>query len=145
LLALAPLLALMAADVVMATLAIRSDPGLVADAPRRVGLARVSPEATLRLSITATAPTRRQEGQGSRELLIGLTDAEGMAVETAVLEGRLERTTHAGSDRTLDFEAVRPGTWRAVITLPDAGSWQASIAARDAQGRSGLAVLRLTP
>ena len=36
LLALAPLIALVAADAVMAVLAARTDPGLVTDAPRRI-------------------------------------------------------------------------------------------------------------
>jgi nitrogen fixation protein FixH len=149
LLALAPLLALMAADAVMATLAARSDPGLVADAPRRLGLARVAPEATLRLELDAT-PERRAPGDPLPAYVVRVRpiDADGLPVgDAARVEGRLERTTHAAADRPVRFEpaAAVPGLWIARVAPPDAGAWQVSIAARDAAGRSGLAVLRLAP
>ncbi|PHK93494.1 hypothetical protein CR162_18260 [Pseudoroseomonas rhizosphaerae] len=140
LLALFPLLALMAADVVMAVLATRSDPGLVADAPRRLGMARLAPTAELRLDAVA-----EKRARGVYLMTLRLRDAAGAPVPAAMAEGRLERTTHAGADQPLPFEPVRGGGWRAEVVLPDAGAWQVTLAARDEEGRSALAVIRLAP
>ena len=137
LLALAPLLALVAADAVMMVLAARSDPGLVADAPRRVGLARLAPEAELRLDLALEV--------GGRALRLRLQDASGAPVPAVAVEGRLERATHAGNDRPLHFATAPDGAWMAELVLPDAGVWQVTAAARDAAGRSALAVVRLAP
>ncbi|MCB4823442.1 FixH family protein [Roseicella aerolata] len=139
LLALAPLLALLAADAVMVVLAARSDPGLVADAPRRLGMARLAPAAELRLDL-ALAPA-----PGGHALRLRLRDAAGAPVAAEAAEGRLERTTHAGADRPLRFTPDGAGGWTAELVLPDAGAWQVTAAARDAEGRSALAVLRLAP
>jgi nitrogen fixation protein FixH len=139
LLALLPLLALVAADAVMAVLAARSDPGLVADAPRRVGLARLAPEASLRLDLAL------EPAPGGLAMTVRLRDLTGAAVPAAAAEGRLERATHAGADRPLRLEALPDGAWRAAVALPDAGAWQVTVAARDAGGRSALAVARLAP
>ena len=137
LLAVTPLLALVAADAVMVVLAARSDPGLVADAPRRVGLARLAPEAELRLDLALEA--------GGRALRLRLQDASGAPVPAVAVEGRLERATHAGDDRPLHFAAMPDGAWMTELVLPDAGAWQVTAAARDADGRSALTVVRLAP
>ena len=140
LLALLPLIALVAADVVMAVLATRSDPGLVADAPRRIGMARLAPAAEMRLDATF-AP----EGGGDYALTLRLRDPAGATVPAVAAEGRLERATHAGADRPLVFSPAPGGAWKAAVALPDAGAWQVTAAARDAEGRSALAVVRLAP
>ena len=137
LLALAPLLALLAADAVMVVLAARSDPGLVADAPRRVGLARLAPGDELRLDLALET--------GNRVLRLRLQDASGAPVPAVAVEGRLERVTHAGNDRPLHFVITPDGAWLAELVLPDAGAWQVTAAARDAEGRSALTVVRLAP
>jgi nitrogen fixation protein FixH len=139
LLALAPLLALLVADAVMLVLAARTDPGLVADAPRRVGLARLAPAAALRLDATL-APV-----PGGYALRVRLRDEAGEAVPAALAEARLERTTHAGDDRPLDLSAAPDGGWLAEFALPEGGAWQVTVRAHDAAGRSALAVLRLAP
>lgn len=139
LLALAPLIALVAADMVMVTLATRTDPGLVADAPRRLGMARLAPTAELRLDL-ALAPAA-----GGRALVLRLRDEAGAPVAAELAEARLERTTHAGADRPLPLSPRADGSWTGMVTLPDAGAWQVTAVARDAEGRSALAVLRLSP
>lgn len=139
LLALLPLLALMAADAVMVAFATRSDPGLVADAPRRIGLAQMAPAAALRSELSVAPQS------GGHALTLRLRDQAGAAVSDATVEGRLERTTHAGADQPLHFAPAGEGTWTAEVMLPDAGSWQVSITARDRQGRSALAIARLAP
>lgn len=139
LLALAPLLALLAADAVMIVLAARSDPGLVADAPRRLGMARLAPTAELRLDL-ALSPA-----PGGQALHLRLRDAAGAPVAAVAAEARLERATHAGDDRPLPLLPREDGGWTAPVTLPDAGAWQVTARARDAEGRSALAVMRLGP
>lgn len=140
LLALLPLLALMAADAVMAVLATRTDPGLVADAPRRLGMARLAPRADLRIDTSV-----ERQGPNGYRMTLRLRDASGGLVPTVAAEGRLERTTHAGADQLLSFHEARGGAWQASLVLPDAGAWQVTLAARDEEGRSALAVIRLTP
>jgi nitrogen fixation protein FixH len=138
-LALLPLLSLMIADAVMAMLAMRTDPGLVADAPRRVGLARIAPEMALAAEVSVAARP------GGYEISVWLRTPDGTAVSDAAVEGRLERTTHAGADRPLVFARARDGVWTARAVPPDRGAWQVTVAARDAAGRSALAVARLSP
>jgi nitrogen fixation protein FixH len=140
LLAVSPLLALMAADAVMAVLATSTDPGLVADAPRRIGMARLAPAAELRVDALA-----ERQNDGTYLMTLRLRDARGALVPAAAAEGRLERTTHAGADQSLSFSEAGGGTWQARLVLPDAGAWQVTLAARDEDGRSALAVIRLVP
>ncbi|MCW8086578.1 FixH family protein [Sabulicella glaciei] len=140
LLALLPLLALMAADAVMAVLAARTDPGMVADAPRRLGMARLSPTAELRLD----ASVAQGRGDGY-ELVLRLRDATGAPVPASLVEARLERTTHAASDLPLQAVPRADGSWSAQVALPDAGNWQVTAVARDVEGRSALVVVRLAP
>lgn len=137
LLALLPLILLVVADAMMAMLAIRTDPGLVADAPRRVGLARIAPGGGLDIGLTVTPAA------AGYALLVRLRDGAGAPVTDATVTGRLERATHAGADHMLRFLPAPDGAWQAEAVLPDAGAWQVSIAARDGAGRSGLAVARL--
>jgi nitrogen fixation protein FixH len=138
-LALLPLISLMLADAVMATLAARTDPGLVSDAPRRVGLARIAPEMAL------SAEVRLAERIGGHEISVRLRAPDGTPVSEARVEGRLERTTHAGADRPIAFAHAGDGIWTALAVLPDRGAWQVSVAVRDPAGRSALAVARLSP
>jgi nitrogen fixation protein FixH len=138
-LALLPLLLLMIADAVMATLATRTDPGLVADAPRRVGLARIAPEMALAAEISLAARS------GGYEIAVWLRLPDGTLASDAAVEGRLERTTHAGADRPLVFARAGDGVWTATVVPPDQGAWQVTVAARDAAGRSALAIARLLP
>ena len=136
-----PFVGIIGADAVMAWMAARSDPGLVADAPLRIGLAnRALPTDRLRLEFGL-----RPEG-GGQAMTLRLRDAEGAPVPIAAAEGRLERATHAGEDRPVPFAPLPGGTaWRAVVAPPDAGAWQVSVTARDAEGGVAMAVVRLGP
>lgn len=135
-----PFVGIIGADAVMAWMAARSDPGLVADAPLRIGMANRAPTERLRLEFGL-----RPEG-GGQVLMLRLRDAEGAPVPIAIAEGRLERATHAGEDRPVPFTPL-PGSdaWRAVVAPPDAGAWQVSVTARDAEGGVAMAVVRLGP
>ena len=123
----------------MAVLAARTDPGLVTDAPRRIGLARIAPTAELRLVLTLVPRP------GGYLLGVRLRDAAGAPVAAAMVEGRLERATHAGEDVPLGFAPGEGGAWTVAVALADAGAWQVTVTARDAAGRSALAVARLAP
>jgi nitrogen fixation protein FixH len=114
---------------------------MVADAPRRLGLARLAPAAgpmKLDLALVPDEP-------GRHTVHLHLRDATGRTVPAVAAEGRLERTTHSGSDRPLRFSPGSGGVWTAPVVLPDAGAWQVTAAARDEEGHSALAVLRLAP
>ena len=135
-----PFAGIIGADAVMAWMAARSDPGLVADAPLRIGMANRAPTDRLRLEFGL-----RPEG-GGQVVTLRLRDAAGAPVPIANAEGRLERATHAGEDRPVPFRPLPGGTaWQAVVTPPDAGAWQVSLTARDAEGGVAMAVVRLGP
>lgn len=138
LLAVLPLFALLIADVVMTSLAVGSDPGVVADAPRRIGLARLAPGTEMKLQVSVT---RRDQGY---RVSLELRDPQGNSIPATAAEGRLERPTHAGADQRLAFTQDPRGVWISDVRTPDRGAWQITVAASDQNGRSAIAVARLT-
>ncbi|MBD0270436.1 MAG: FixH family protein [Acetobacteraceae bacterium] len=131
----------------MAVIATRSDPGLVAGSPARLGTGQVLPPATgLRLEV-AQAPGAA--GGGPIRLEARLCDRDGRPAQAANVTGALQRATDARADAALAF-APGPADpdggapWRA--TLPDlpAGAWDLAVQAHDGAGNVlATATLRL--
>lgn len=127
-------LAVVLADAAMITLAVRSDPGLVAGAPARLGTGNVLPPATgLRLEVKQTG------GAGPIRVEARLRDRDGRPVPAAAVTGALQRATDNRADMAVAFDGGRTeadgGTsWRA--TLPDlpAGVWDIAVHARGETG-----------
>ncbi|GAA0595931.1 hypothetical protein GCM10009416_37870 [Craurococcus roseus] len=134
--------AIVAADAAMITLAVRSDPGLVAGAPARLGTGNVLPPATgLRLD---AAPAG-----GAVEAR--LRDRDGRPVPAAAVTGAVQRATDAGADAPLAFSPARSGPgdggappWCATLPELPAGAWDVALRAHDGAGNVlATATLRL--
>ena len=139
--------AIVAADVAMVALAVRSDPGLVAGAPARLGTGNVLPPATgLRLEAAAIGG-----GVGPAAVEARLRDRDGRPVTAAAVTGAVQRATDAGADAVLAFTPVPSGAeggaqaWRAPLpALPPSGAWDVALRAHDGAGNVlATATLRL--
>lgn len=141
--------AIVLADLVMVALAVRTDPGLVAGAPARLGTGNVLPPATgLRLEV-------EQSGGGGGPIRVAarLRDRDGRPAQAAAVTGALQRATDARADAALAFAPAPGGAengallWRATLP-PDlpAGAWDLAVQARDGAGNLlATATLRLAP
>ena len=140
--------AVVLADLGMVMLAVRSDPGLVAGAPARLGTGNVLPPATgLRLEV------RQAGGGGSGPVRVEarLRDRDGRPAQAGIVTGALQRATDARADAAVAFapapsaDAEGGTPWRA--TLPDlpTGAWDLAVQAHDGDGRLlATATLRLS-
>ena len=134
------------ASLALAVIAMRSDPGLVAGSPARLGTGQVLPPATgLRLEVRQASPV----GGGPIRGEARLRDRDGRPVPAANVTGALQRATDARADAAVAFapgptEADGGAPWRA--TLPDlpAGAWDLAAQAQDGAGNVlATATLRL--
>jgi nitrogen fixation protein FixH len=134
------------AGLTMVVIALRSDPGLVAGAPARLGTGNVLPPATgLRLDV-------RQAGGGSGPVRVEarLRDRNGRPAPAAAVAGALQRATDARADAAVAF-APAPAAdpdgavpWRATLPGLPAGAWDLAVEARDEAGNVlATATLRL--
>lgn len=55
---------------------------------------------------------------------VEVRDRRGDPLGSAQLIGRFIRPSNAGEDQVFAMREVRPGTYRAVVTLPKAGNWE---------------------
>lgn len=125
---------------VLAAVAVRSDPGLVAGSPAmRVAGAHVMS--------TALAPALNlrvvHRGEGWIEVEARLLRPDGTAGLADAVQGRLQRPTDARSDQEVSFTPAADGTWRSLVRLPGPGVWDVAVQARDAGGGTASASLRL--
>jgi nitrogen fixation protein FixH len=131
-------LLIVVANVVMVTLAVRSDPGLVAGAPARLGTGNVLPPATgLQLDV-------RETGDGGPVEAL-LRDRAGRPMPAAAVTGVVQRATDARADAAVSFaQAQADAPWRAALPELPAGAWDVALHAYDADGRIlATATLRL--
>lgn len=143
-----PFVAIIAADGVMAWLAARTDPGLVAGAPVRIGLGQVVPAGTARLDLALETAAGEDRGGGlpAPPLLVvaRLRDREGRPLPIEAAEGRLQRAATASADHDLPPFAPGPdGAWRAPVAPPARGDWDVAVAVRGEGGARAVATLRL--
>ena len=135
-------------NAIMATLAVRTFPGLQTEDAYNKGLrynetiaagrdqaqrgwrmrlevkpAGVKPEGVKPLGATA-------EGARDAELMVAFVDRDGQPLERLDVEATLHRPAVAGFDRSVNLEAQGGGVYAGVATLPFAGQWDARITAR---------------
>lgn len=125
---------------VLAVVAVRSDPGLVAGSPAmRVAGAHVMS--------TALAPALNlrvvRRGDGGIEVEARLLRPDGTMGLAETVQARLQRPTDALSDQAVPFTRSADGTWRSLVRLPGPGAWDVAVQARDAEGGTASASLRL--
>jgi nitrogen fixation protein FixH len=136
--------AIVLADLVMVAIAVRSDPGLVAGSPARLGTGNVLPPATgLRLDVR----TAGGAGGGAVVVEARLLDRDGRPVPAAAVSGAVQRATDARADAALAFTPAAGGDaphWRAALPDLPAGAWDVALQARDEAGQVlATATLRL--
>jgi nitrogen fixation protein FixH len=139
--------AIVLADLAMVLLAVRSDPGLVAGSPARLGTGNVLPPATgLRLEVTQAAGGG---GGGPIRVEARLRDREGRPMQAATVTGALQRATDARADTAIAFArppaaADNDAPWRATVPELPAGAWDLAVQAQDGAGSLlATATLRL--
>ncbi len=135
--------AVVLADLGLVLLAVRSDPGLVAGAPARLGTGNVLPPATgLRLEVT-----QARGAAGAIRVEARLRDRDGRPVPAAAVTGALQRATDARADAALAFAPAPPDAdapWRATVPDLPAGAWDLAVRAHDGAGNLlATATLRL--
>ncbi len=132
-------------NLTMVMIAVRSDPGLVAGAPARMGTGNVLPPATgLRLEV------KQAGGGGPTRVEARLRARDGRPMPAASVVGALQRATDARADAALPF-APGPADpdgavpWRATLPNLPAGAWDLAVQAHDGDGRLlATATLRLS-
>lgn len=140
-------LAIIIANAIFITLAIRSFPGEQEKKSYLQGLAyndRIAArEAQTRLGWTAEiAGSRLQDGRA--EFVLHFKSAGGAPISGLTITGRLARPADDGSDHALTFLAVAPGRYAAIVDGIEPGAWRLFAAAGDERGDSFALEKRLT-
>ncbi|MBL8660277.1 MAG: FixH family protein [Rhodospirillales bacterium] len=127
-----------AVNVLMATLAVRTFPGLQTEDAYNKGLryndtiAAVREQAKLgwRMSVEVT-PTADADGPGREaELTVAFVDRDGQPLDRLSIDAALLRPAAEGFDRALSLDYRGSGVYVGTVTLPLAGQWDAHVMAR---------------
>lgn len=131
------MLLVVAVNATLATLAVKTFPGLQSEDAYNEGLRYNDTLAAqrdqtkrgwkmdLRAKSNAAADGRRQA-----EVTVTFVDRDGYPLDRLDIDAELIRPTAAGFDQRLDFEHRAAGQYVASVTLPLAGQWDAKINAR---------------
>jgi nitrogen fixation protein FixH len=125
-----------AANGVMAWLAIDSFPGLVSADPYREGLAwnRTLAERKVQAAL-GWQVTVDVSGSGATQAVTArFRDRSGVPLSGLAVNARLVRTVAQGEDRSARLEETSPGLYRAGVNLPLAGKWRLELDARQRDG-----------
>lgn len=140
-----------AVNVLMTTLAIKSFDGLDQQDAYRKGrdynqvLAEQRAEAALGWS-TQIDPRIVDPVRRTVELTLSVAGARGGAVPGLVVEGTLKRPTNAALDVPVAFTPLGAGRYRAQVTLPAWGRWTLAVSAREGSAQARIAQdLLITP
>lgn len=126
-----------AVNAVMATLAVKTFPGLQSEDAYNEGLRyndtlamqREQAKRGWRMDVQA-ASSATADGRHEAEVTVSFVDRDGYPVDHLSIDATLIRPTAADFDRTLSFERRAAGQYVANVTLPFAGQWDARIEAR---------------
>lgn len=127
-----------AVNVLMATLAVRTFPGLQTEDAYNKGLryndtiaaAREQAKLGWRMSIEV-APAADAAGAGREaEVKVAFVDRDGQPLERLSIDAALLRPAAEGFDRTLTLEYRGAGVYVGTVALPLAGQWDAHVMAR---------------
>ena len=133
-------MAFVAMAVVLSVVAIRSDPGLVAGSPAM----RVAGAHVMSTALAPALNLRVVRRQGADvEVEARMLRPDGKAGLAGAVQARLQRPTDASADQAVTFTEAADGTWRAIVRLPGPGAWDVAVQARDTEGGTASASLRL--
>mgnify|MGYP002072203028 CR=1 FL=1 len=132
------MLLVVAVNGIMATLAVRTFPGLQTEDAYNKGLryndtiaaGREQERRGWRMSLEVEPLPASGEGGRDAQVTVAFVDRDGQPLERLEVEAALHRPAVAGFDRTLPLEPRGGGVYAGVISLPFAGQWDARITAR---------------
>lgn len=125
-------------NAVMATLAVRTFPGLETEDAYNKGLrynetiaaGREQAKRGWRMSLDVEPLPALVEGGRDAAVTVRFLDRDGQPLERLEIEAALQRPAVAGFDRLLSLEPQGGGVYAGVVSLPFAGQWDARITAR---------------
>lgn len=138
----AAMLLVVVVNAIMATLAVRTFPGLQTEDAYNKGLrynetiaagreqARLGWQMTARIATTNQAAAAPSESGREAELTIAFIDRNGYPLERLEIEAMLFRPTARGYDRPVALSHRGGGIYAGRVSLPRAGQWDARIVAR---------------
>lgn len=132
------MLLVVAVNGIMATLAVRTFPGLQTEDAYNKGLryndtiaaGREQERRGWRMSLEVKPLPASAEGGHDARVTVAFVDRDGQPLERLEVEAALHRPAVAGFDRTLPLEPRGGGVYTGVVSLPFAGQWEARITAR---------------
>jgi nitrogen fixation protein FixH len=133
------MLFVVAVNAIMATLAVRTFPGLQTEDAYNKGLrynetiaaGREQAQRGWRMNLdVAPAPAGGGEAARTTTVTVQVLDRNGQPLDRLEVAAVLQRPAVAGFDQTLRLEARGGGIYAGVVTLPFAGQWDARISAR---------------
>lgn len=144
------MLLVVAVNAIMATLAVRTFPGLQTEDAYTKGLryndaitaGREQERRGWRMSLQVEPLPASAEGGREAKLVVTFVDRDGQPLDRLEVEAALHRPTVAGFDRTQILEPRGGGVYAGIVSLPFAGQWEARITARR-DGESHQAAQRL--
>ncbi len=121
-------------NAIMATLAVKTFPGLQSDDAYNEGLRyndtlaaqREQGKRGWRMDVQA-ASSVTSDGRHDAEVTVSFVDRDGYPVDYLSIDASLIRPTAAGFDQALSFERRAAGLYVAKVALPFAGQWDARI------------------
>lgn len=121
----------------MIWLATNSWTGLVTERPYDKGLGynrNLSAEAA-QAKLGWQARLRGGWSEGGQELVLDLTDATGLPLDGALVEGTVERPLREGQDVDVVFRPMGGGRYQTQLALAERGQWQAHLRITKGQDR----------
>lgn len=133
------MLLVVAVNAVMATLAVRTFPGLQTEDAYNKGLrynetiaaGREQAARGWRMNLDVK-PASTTGGEGSRQatVTVRILDRHGQPLDRLEIDAVLQRPAVSGFDQALRLEPQGGGVYAGVVTLPLAGQWDARVTAR---------------
>jgi nitrogen fixation protein FixH len=132
------MLVVVAVNAVMATLAVRTFPGLQTEDAYNKGLrhndtiadGRSQEQRGWRMSLEVKPLAASPEGGRDAEVVVAFVDRDGQPLERLDVAAVLHRPTVAGFDRSVSLEPRGGGVYAGTLALPFAGQWDARVTAR---------------
>ncbi|MFZ5617627.1 MAG: FixH family protein [Pseudomonadota bacterium] len=139
-------LTVIAANTIFITLAVKSFPGEQEKKSYLQGLAyndRIKARAEQNALGWTAEIARARLNNGEAEIDLYFTSASATPISTLKIEGVIGRPADDGDDHVLEFLAVEPGRYRAVLAGLTPGAWRLAATARSERGETFVLEKRL--
>ncbi len=134
----AAMVVVIAVNALMATLAVRTFPGLQTEDAYNKGLryndtlaaGREQAKRGWRMDIEITPKAHAADAAREAEVKLAFVDRDGQPLDRLNVEAAMIRPAAGGFDRTLNLDHRGSGVYVGTVTLPLAGQWDAHVTAR---------------